>query len=92
MKRSIIEEMKEEKQMGISRACQVMNISRSSFSYQSIKDDSVLYEKLMELSEKHPKEGFCKSYFRLCNQGEKVNHKRLHRIYRQAGLPMRRKG
>lgn len=46
----------------------------------------------MELSGKHPKEGFWKSYFRIRNQGEKVNHKRLHRIYKQAGLPMRRKG
>lgn len=78
--------------MGISRACHVMNISRSSFSYQSIKDDGFLYGKLMELSEQHPKEGFWKSYFRIRNQGEKVNHKRLHRIYKQAGLPMRRKG
>jgi putative transposase len=66
-------------------------MSRSSFCYQSIKDDSVLYEKLMELSEQHPREGFWKSYFRLRNQGEKVNHKRLHRIYKKAGLPLRRK-
>jgi len=69
-----------------------MKISRSSFCYQSIKDDRILYGKLMELSEQHPKEGFWKSYFRLRNQGEAVNHKRLHRIYKQAGLPMRRKG
>lgn len=46
----------------------------------------------MKLSENHPREGFWKSYFRLRNQGEKVNHKRLHRIYKQAGLAIRRKG
>lgn len=68
-----------------------MVMSRSSFCYQSIKDDSTLYEKLMELSQQHPREGFWKSYFRLRNQGEKVNHKRLHRIYKKAGLSLRRK-
>lgn len=45
----------------------------------------------MELSQQHPREGFWKSYFRLRNQGEKVNHKRLHRIYKKAGLSLRRK-
>lgn len=45
----------------------------------------------MELSQQHPREGFWKSYFRLRNQGEKVNHKHLHRIYKKAGLSLRRK-
>lgn len=92
MKRSIIQEIKTESPIGISRACQAMGISRSSFGYQSIKDDSSLYAKLIDLSEAHPREGFWKSYFRLRNQGEKVNHKRLHRIYKKAGLSLRRKG
>lgn len=39
----------------------------------------------------HPREGFWKSYYRLKNSGEKVNHKRLHRVYKQLGLPLRRK-
>src|SRR5690606_41902593 len=90
-KRSIIKEITTETTIGISRACQVLTISRSSFGYQSIKDDNFLYEKLMELSENHPKEGVWKCYFRLRNQGEKVNHKRVHRIYKKAGLSLRRK-
>ena len=43
------------------------------------------------MSEAHPREGFWKSYYRLRNKGEKVNHKRLHRVYKQMGLPLRRK-
>lgn len=39
----------------------------------------------------HPREGFWKSYYRLKNSGEKINHKRLHRVYKQLGLPLRRK-
>ncbi len=39
----------------------------------------------------HPREGFWKCYHRLRNQSVVVNHKRLHRVYKQMGLPMRRK-
>ncbi|MEC5396104.1 IS3 family transposase, partial [Bergeyella sp. RCAD1439] len=69
----------------------LLKISRSSLAYVSIKDDSELYENLIALSEKHPRGGFWKCYFRLRNQGQKVNHKRLHRIYKNAGLSLRRK-
>lgn len=48
-------------------------------------------EKLKELSVNHPREGFWKCYFRLKNRGEQVNHKRLHRVYKRMGLPLRRK-
>jgi len=39
----------------------------------------------------HPKEGFWKCYHRLRNKSVEVNHKRLHRVYKQMGLPLRRK-
>lgn len=60
-------------------------------AYKSIKDDTVLYRQLLSLTESHPRDGFWKCYHRLGNQGEKVNHKRLHRIYKLAGLSLRRK-
>lgn len=87
----MVKELQSEEKMGISRACRLLKISRSSLAYVSIKDDSELYDKLIALSEKHPREGFWKCYFRLRNQGQKVNHKRLHRIYKNAGLSLRRK-
>jgi putative transposase len=39
----------------------------------------------------HPTEGFWKCYHRLRNTGEAVNHKKLHRIYKKMGMPLRRK-
>lgn len=76
---------------GKSRACRVLQTSRSSLAYQSKKDDKYLEQELMNLSTEHPREGFWKSYYRIRNKGEKVNHKRLHRVYKQMGLPLRRK-
>jgi putative transposase len=59
--------------------------------YRSIKNDTALMANLEKLAVDHPREGFWKSYYRLRNAGQKINHKRLHRVYKQMGLPLRRK-
>ena len=66
-------------------------MSRSSLLYKSVKDDNTLIGALQELAVKNPQEGFWKCYGRIRNQGEVVNHKRLHRVYKQIGMPLRRK-
>lgn len=59
--------------------------------YKSIKDDSTIIEQLQQLATDHPKEGFWKCHYRIRNAGQVINHKRLHRVYQQLGLPLRRK-
>ena len=51
----------------------------------------MLIQQLETLAKENPVEGFWKCYFRLRNTGEIVNHKRLHRVYKQMQLPLRRK-
>lgn len=51
----------------------------------------MLIQQLETLAKENPVEGFWKCYYRLRNRGEIVNHKRLHRIYKQMQLPQRRK-
>jgi putative transposase len=60
-------------------------------AYQSIKDDRSLETQLLQLGEDHPREGFWKYYYRLRNKGNDTNHKRLHRVYKNIGFPLRRK-
>lgn len=48
-------------------------------------------EQLEKLAIQHPVEGFWKCYYRLRNAGNVINHKRLHRVYKQMQLPLRRK-
>lgn len=48
-------------------------------------------DQLNQLSVDHPREGFWKCYHRIRNKSITVNHKRLHRVYKQMGLPLRRK-
>lgn len=87
----IIEQIKVERPNDIGRACRLLGTSRSSIAYCSKKDDSTLIEKLQKLALDHPREGFWKCYGRIRNEGNKINHKRLHRVYSKMGLPLRRK-
>lgn len=66
-------------------------MSKSSLHYKSVKNDIDLIVRLEMLSKDHPMEGFWKCYYRLRNNGMIVNHKRLHRIYKDMKLPLRRK-
>lgn len=69
----------------------MLSISRSSLHYRSVKDDQSLISQLEQLAVDHPIEGFWKYYGRLRNRGERVNHKRLHRLYKELKLTIRRK-
>jgi len=59
--------------------------------YQSVKNDHAITAHLEKLSEQQPAEGFWKYYHRIRNSGVVVNHKRLHRVYKELKLPLRRK-
>ena len=45
----------------------------------------------MELAREKPRFGYRRLHVLLGRTGEKVNHKRVHRVYREAGLMIRRK-
>ncbi len=46
---------------------------------------------LRKLADDNPREGFWKYFFRIRNEGIVINHKRVHRVYKKLGLPLRRK-
>ena len=76
--------------VSIRKACQVVNIPRSSFSYVSKQpDDDELIMELTALVEKHPSIGFWKCFHRLRLRGFKWNHKRVYRVYTQMKLNIR---
>ena len=68
-----------------------MNVWRSSCRYQQKPDgNEALREQLVKLASERPRFGYRRLGVLLTRQGERVNHKRLFRVYRQAGLSVKR--
>ena len=63
----------------------------SSYRYQAKGSDEELQSRLVELAWEKPRYGYRRLQVLLRREGHEVNHKRLYRIYRAAGLCLRRK-
>ncbi len=73
------------------RACGLVTMAVSSYRYQTRRLDEPLRTKLVELAREKPRFGYRRLHVLLRRGGEPVNHKRVHRVYREAGLSLRRK-
>src|ERR1700691_3008042 len=73
------------------RVCGLMGMAAASYRYQSRRSDEPLRTRLMELAREKPRFGYRRLHVLLGRSGEHVNHKRVHRVYRAAGLMIRRK-
>lgn len=76
------------------RACRLVGLRRSSLHYRPRpSDDAALLEQLRTLARSHPRFGYRRVWALVRRSGEVVNVKRVHRLWRQAGLsqPRRRR-
>ncbi|MFP4476523.1 MAG: IS3 family transposase, partial [Desulfatibacillaceae bacterium] len=78
--------------MSERRACQLVQICRSSYRYQVRgKDDAPIVEALRTISEKHRRYGYRRAHQALVRQTlERINHKRVERLWRENGLTVPR--
>ena len=80
---------------GISqrRACRLVGLSRSVLCYQSAKrdDDEALKERLIDLANERRRFGYRRIHALLRREGYQVNHKRVYRLYQEAGLGVRKR-
>ena len=78
--------------VSIRKACRLMNIRRRVYYYKPVeRTDGALKSLLTDLSERYPHYGYWKLYHLLRNEGMKINHKRVHRCYKELNLTMRRR-
>jgi putative transposase len=74
------------------KACELAHIARSTFRYVADEEeDNQLRKKLTELAQEKPRYGYRRLQVLLQRDGEIVNHKRVFRIYKAAGLSVKRK-
>ena len=90
--KAAIEQVQQEYAFSERRACRLMTMAVTTYRYRSVRSDEPLRTQLVELARSKPRFGYRRLQVLLQRgDGEQVNHKRLHRVYREAGLSLRRK-
>lgn len=80
--------------LGLSqrRACALVGLGRSSCRYRKRRQESPpLVARLRELAALRPRFGYRRLHVLLRREGERINHKKLYRLYRSEGLAVRRR-
>jgi putative transposase len=90
VRKAEVQRLKEQFGFSQRHACELVGIPRSTCRYQARKDDNTLREKLITLSHEQPRYGYRRLCVLLRRDGLVVNAKRVRRVYRAAGLQVRR--
>lgn len=80
----------EEFQTSQRHACELIGIPRSSCRYRTRRNDEDLKQRLVALAGEKPRFGCRRLHVLLRREGVMVNHKRVQRVYRAAGLNVKR--
>lgn len=92
MKRQAVDVLREERGFGVTRACGLLMISRSLYGYRSRRPvPAGLRERICELAGEKRRYGYRRIHVLLRREGWSVNRKRTYRLYREAGLAVRRR-
>lgn len=82
----------QERGYGVTRACGLIGISRSLYRYQSCRAGSQeIAARLKELAAVKRRWGYRRLHVLLRREGFTVNRKRTYRLYRDAGLAVKRR-
>ena len=80
-------------QVSQRRACDVLQVDRSSIWYQSKREDDVeLRDAIKRVARDRRRFGYRRINVMLQREGIYINHKKLRRIYAEEKLQVRRRG
>jgi putative transposase len=92
VKRQAVDVLRAERGLGVTRACGLAGISRSLYAYRSRRPDSLrVRERICDLAGKKRRYGYRRIHLLLRREGWSINRKRTYRLYREAGLAVRRR-
>jgi putative transposase len=91
-KREAVEVLQAEHGFKVTRACGLVNISRSLYRYRSRRPDCAqLRQRMGEIAGEKRRYGYRRIHVLLRREGWKVNWKKVYRLYREMGLAVRRR-
>ena len=91
-KREAVSLLMTERDFGVIRACGLLQISRALYRYRSRRAGCAgLGERIAGIAATKRRYGYRRIYIRLRREGWAVNRKHVYRLYREAGLAVRRR-
>lgn len=92
-RREVVNYLTEHKKLKVDRALKLVGMHTSTFYYKSLsqRDDEPLKQKLIELSQKRVRWGFPMLLTLVRREGFMDNHKRVHRVYCESNLQIRKR-
>lgn len=78
--------------MSHHRICRLLRLERSSYDYKPHpRDDRAVRQKIVDIARSRPRFGYPRIHILLRRDGWRVNHKKVHRIYKEEQLWVRTK-
>lgn len=92
-KRKVVQHLQHQHGLSQRRACRLTSCNRKSARHISKRpEDAALREAMRNLAERKPAWGYRLLHGALRLEGHVVNHKKLHRLYREEKLALRKRG
>jgi putative transposase len=85
-----VERLRNEYAFSERRACRLLELPVSTFRHRPVSKDDDLRERLQSLARERPRFGYRRLHALLGDQPA-VNHKRVFRVYQEAGLAVKRR-
>ena len=89
--KATVEQLRKDYALSERHACSLVGLAVSTYRYQPRETDATLREQLVTLARKKPRYGYRRLHVLLLRDGTAVNHKRVWRVYREAGLAVKRR-
>lgn len=92
VKRNVVSQMVSAHGLSQRRACRLAGLNFSTWQYKSTKQPVIgLRERIIDLAGERRRFGYRRLHILLRREGWPVNHKAVHRIYREEGLQVRKR-
>jgi putative transposase len=92
VRREAVDALVGERGFNLTRACGLVGVCRSLYSYRSRRPASAeLVQRIRAIAADKRRYGYRRVHVLLRREGWPVNHKRTYRMYRKAGLAVRRR-
>ena len=92
-RRACSQMLTEEHRLSERRACRLVGANRATVRYESRKaPDQDLEQAIKEIAMKNRRYGYRRIHLLLKRSGQKINHKKVYRLYRALGLKVLKRG